>query len=52
MGRHTCGTLLGEMGYNTSEIAQVLGISVQTAQVYVKHTRQGLENAFNKYGGL
>lgn len=52
IGRHTCGMLLGEMGYNTREIADVLGISEQTAKRYVKSTRQGLNNAFAKYGGL
>ena len=52
IGRHTCATLLMEMGYSTADVAQVLGISEQTAKTYAKATRQGLENAFRKYGGL
>lgn len=52
IGRHTCGTLLGEMGYSTRAIADVLGISEQTAKVYVKATKQGLNFEFSKYGGL
>jgi len=52
IGRHTCGTLLGEMGYNDNEIADVLGISPATASTYTKRTRKGLQSAFNRYGGL
>ena len=52
IGRHTCGTLLGEMGYSTAEIAQVLGISEQTAKIYTERTRKGLEYAFSRHGGL
>ncbi len=52
IGRHTCGTLLGEMGWNNSEIAEVLGISEQTAKVYVKNTRQRVRAAANRLGGL
>lgn len=52
VGRHTCGTLLGEMGYNDREIAEILGISEKTAKTYRKNTRQGLNNAFEKHGGL
>lgn len=52
VGRHTCGTLLAEMGYNTRQIGEVLGISEKTAAVYIKNTRQGLTNAFARFGGL
>ncbi len=52
VGRHTCGTLLGELGFSTREIAEVLGISEQTAKTYIKQTRKGLTNAFERYGGL
>jgi len=51
-GRHTCGTLLGEMGYSDNEIADVLGITPMTARRYTHRTRQGLNNAFARYGGL
>lgn len=52
MGRHTCGTLLGEMRYTDNEIAEVLGITAATARIYTKRTRQGLENTFKTKGGL
>ena len=52
LGRHTCATLLAEMGYSAADIAQVLGISEITAKTYIKHTRQALDNAFAKFGGL
>lgn len=52
VGRHTCGTLLGEMGYTTTQISEVLGITEQTAMTYIKRTRQGLDNAFARHGGL
>jgi integrase/recombinase XerD len=51
-GRHTCGTLLGELGYAAKDIGEVLGISEQTAKVYLKNTRKALENAGKMYGGL
>lgn len=52
VGRHTCGTLLAEMGYNTRQIGEVLGISEKTAHTYIKNTRQALANAFERFGGL
>ena len=52
IGRHTCGTLLGEMGYSTRSIADVLGISEMTAKRYVKQTRQSLNYEFESKGGL
>jgi integrase len=52
VGRHTCGTLLGEMGYSTRAISEVLGISEKTAKRYVKATRQGLKTEFDRFGGL
>lgn len=50
VGRHTCGTLLGELGYSISFIAQVLAISESTAKVYVKRTSQGLKNEMERVG--
>lgn len=52
VGRHTCGTLLGEMRWSTRAIAEVLGISEKTAKRYVTPTRQGVKNEAEKYGGL
>lgn len=52
VGRHTCGTLLGEMGYSTRAIAEVLAITEDTAKRYIKNTRRSLLNEFEKYGGL
>lgn len=51
-GRRTCATLLGELGYDTRAIAEILGVSPATAAIYVKNTRQGLNNTFKAYGGL
>ena len=50
VGRHTCGTLLGELGYSLPFIAQVLAISESTAKVYVKRTSQGLKNEYERVG--
>lgn len=52
VGRHTFGTLLGEMGYSTAKIALLMGITEKTAKVYVTQTKQGLEYEFTTYGGL
>jgi integrase len=51
-GRHTCGTLLGELGYAAKDIAEVLGISENTAKVYIKQTRKGLLTTLERFGGL
>lgn len=51
-GRHTCGTLLGELGHNTDKIAEVLAISEATARTYRKSTRQGLNTSYKTHGGL
>lgn len=51
-GRHTCGTLLGELGYAAKDIAEVLGISENTAKIYIKQTRKGLLTTLERYGGL
>jgi len=52
VGRRTCGTMLGELGYSTRAIAEVLGITEMTAKRYVKQTRQSLNNEFEKFGGI
>lgn len=52
VGRHTCGTLLGELGYSSKDIAEVLGISEAVAKVYIKQTRKGLLTTLERYGGL
>ena len=52
VGRHTCGTLLGEMRWTTAEIAECLGISEKTAKTYVKHLRDKVRNAAERSGGL
>ncbi|CAB4126475.1 Phage integrase SAM-like domain containing protein [uncultured Caudovirales phage] len=52
VGRHTCATILGEMGYTDNDIAEVLGISPQTARKYTKRTRQGLNATFAEKGGI
>lgn len=52
IGRHTCATLLGEIGYSDEAIADILGVSVQTARGYIHRTTKRLDNEYERYGGL
>ncbi len=52
VGRHSFGTLLGEIGYTTRFIGQAMGISERTAQRYVAITRQSMDNEMQKKGGF
>jgi integrase len=51
-GRHTCGTMLAEIGWSTEAIAEVLGITRRTAEVYTTITRQKVMNEAERWGGL
>lgn len=51
-GRTTAGTLLGELGYGAKDVAEVLGISENTAKIYIKQTRKGLLTTLERFGGL
>lgn len=52
VGRHSFGTLLGEIGYTTRFIGQAMGISERTAQRYVAITRQSMDNEMQNKGGF
>lgn len=52
VGRRTFGTLLGAMGWNTSEIAEAMGITENIAKKYVKPLRDKVSNAAKLKGGL
>ena len=52
VGRHSFGTLLGEIGYTTRFIGQAMGISERTAQRYVAITRQSMDNEMQTKGGF
>lgn len=51
VGRHTFGTLLGAFGYPLEKIAEAMGISAETAKVYVHQTRRDFADEVKKYGG-
>lgn len=52
VGRHTAATLMLEMGYSFEYVAEFLGVSIKTAQIYGKVTRVKLNREYEKLGGL
>lgn len=52
VGRHTCATLLLEIGYSHEAIAEVLGVGLDKVKIYAKTTRRKLMNEYEKFGGL
>lgn len=52
VGRHTCATLLLEMGYSKDYIATYLGISLQTVEIYAKVTGAKMQREYEEKGGL
>jgi|GEM_PF-1753786 len=52
VGRHTCATLLLEIGWSKEAVAEVLGVSINTVNIYAKTTRQKLRNEYERFGGL
>lgn len=51
-GRHTFGTLLGEMGYSTRFISEAMGISESVARRYIRVTRQTMNSEQERIGGF
>jgi integrase len=51
-GRRTFGTLLGELGYRESFIAEAMGISAVTARRYIKITGQNMSAEQARVGGF
>jgi site-specific recombinase XerD len=52
VGRHTCATLLLEIGYSEEYISEMLGISKSIVATYAKITRRKLQAEYDKLGGL
>ncbi len=52
VGRHSFGTLLGEIGYTTRFIGHAMDYSERTAQRYVAITRQSMDNEMQNKGGF
>lgn len=52
VGRHTCATLLLTLGYSKGKIAEWLGISEKTVDVYAKQIRIDLKHEYDKLGGI
>lgn len=52
VGRHTCATLWLELGYSKEMVAEVLGVSRKTVDVYAKVTRRKLQGEYDKLGGI
>lgn len=52
VGRHTCATMLLELGWLPHEIAEALAISTKTVEIYAKTTRRTVANAVKRVGGL
>lgn len=52
VGRHTFGTILGELNYTTRFIAEAMGISERTAKRYIKITGQSMNNEMALRGGF
>ncbi len=52
IARHTCATLMLEIGYSDRFVAEILGVSLQTVAVYAKTTRRALNKEYEVLGGL
>jgi len=52
IGRHTCATLHLEIGYSKEAVAEILGISMRTVEIYARITRRKLRIEYDKYGGI
>lgn len=52
VGRHTCATLLLEIGHTREYIAELLGVSIKTVDTYAKVTGVKMNNEYEKLGGL
>lgn len=52
VGRHTAAVLMLDAGYSFEYVAEFLGVSIKTAQVYGKVTRVKLNREYDKLGGL
>lgn len=52
VGRHTAGVLHAELGYSVEYVAEILGITVKTALIYYKITRQKLKREDELLKGL
>lgn len=52
IGRHTCATMLLELGYSKEAIAEQLGVSIRTVDIYAKTTRRKLRNEYDRFGGI
>lgn len=52
VGRHTAATLFLELGYSKETVAEILGISGKTVDIYAKMTRRKIDAEYNLLGGL
>ena len=52
LGRHTCATLFLETGYSIETVAEILGVTIKTVEIYAKTTRRKINSEYDKLGGL
>jgi site-specific recombinase XerD len=52
MGRHTCGTLHADLGFSKEYVAEILGVTMDTVEVYYTITRQKLKKEDERIRGL